>query len=222
MRAGVITFPGSNADRDLAEAFRKGGADVTMVWHKETELPQGLDIIGIPGGFSFGDYLRCGAIAAQSPIIRAVTGFAEKGGYILGVCNGFQVLTETGLLPGVLLRNAGLHFVCRTAPLTVVTSDSAFTSDYNAGDEVMIPIAHHDGNYFADDDTLARLAGEDRIAFTYGDNPNGSLNDIAGILSDNRRVLGMMPHPERCVEEVQGGTDGAAMFRALADVLAPA
>jgi len=222
MRAGVITFPGSNADRDLAEAFRKAGADVSMVWHKETDLPEGLDIVGIPGGFSFGDYLRCGAIAAQSPIIKAVTGFADKGGHILGVCNGFQVLTETGLLPGVLLRNSGLHFVCRTSPLRVTTSQSAFTQGYNAGDEVLIPIAHHDGNYFADEDTLSRLEAEDRIAFTYADNPNGSVMNIAGILSENRRVLGMMPHPERCVEDAQGGTDGAAMFRALTEMLATA
>ncbi|WP_158964552.1 phosphoribosylformylglycinamidine synthase subunit PurQ [Chachezhania sediminis] len=222
MRAGVVTFPGSNADRDLAESFRKAGADVTMVWHKDTELPAGLDIVGVPGGFSFGDYLRCGAIAAQSPIIRAVKDFADKGGHVLGVCNGFQVLTETGLLPGALLRNAGLHFVCRTVGLKVATSSSVFTQGYNAGDEIMIPIAHHDGNYFADEATLKRLQDEDRIAFTYTANPNGSMNDIAGILSENRRVLGLMPHPERASESAHGGTDGAAMFRVLAEMLATA
>jgi len=219
MRAGVIVFPGSNCDRDLAEAFKLVGADVSMIWHKETDLPQGLDVIGIPGGFSFGDYLRCGAIAAQSPITRAVVNFAGKGGYVMGICNGFQVLTETGLLPGALIRNANLKFICKNLDLEVKTSDSDFTSGYEAGQGITIPVAHHDGNYNADQDTLARLAGEDRIAFTYQDNPNGSVNDIAGILSDNRRVLGMMPHPERRVEDLQGGTDGLAMFTSLTNAL---
>lgn len=219
MRAGVIVFPGSNCDRDLAEAFKLVGADVSMIWHKETDLPQGLDVIGIPGGFSFGDYLRCGAIAAQSPITRAVVNFAGKGGYVMGICNGFQVLTETGLLPGALIRNANLTFVCKNLDLEVKTADSDFTSGYEAGQGITIPVAHHDGNYNADQDTLARLAGEDRIAFTYQDNPNGSVNDIAGILSDNRRVLGMMPHPERRVEDLQGGTDGLAMFTSLTNAL---
>lgn len=219
MRAGVIVFPGSNCDRDLAEAFKLVGADVSMIWHKETDLPQGLDVIGIPGGFSFGDYLRCGAIAAQSPITRAVVNFAGKGGYVMGICNGFQVLTETGLLPGALIRNANLKFVCKNLDLEVKTADSDFTSGYEAGQGITIPVAHHDGNYNADQDTLARLAGEDRIAFTYQDNPNGSVNDIAGILSDNRRVLGMMPHPERRVEDLQGGTDGLAMFTSLTNAL---
>ena len=216
MKAAVVVFPGSNCDRDLAVAFKCAGFDVGMVWHKDTDLPSGVDIVGIPGGFSYGDYLRCGAIAAQSPVCRAVAAHAERGGYVYGVCNGFQVLTETGLLPGALLRNAGLKYICRTIGLRVTTTDSAFTSDYTQGEEIMIPIAHHDGNYFTDDDTLARLQGEDRVAFTYSDNPNGSLADIAGILSENRRVLGMMPHPERAADPKHGGTDGAALFSALA------
>ena len=180
MKAAVIVFPGSNCDRDMAVALRAAGADVSMVWHKDADLPEGLDLVAGPGGFSFGDYLRCGAIAANSPICRAVTRHAERGGYVLGACNGFQVLTETGLLPGALMRNAGLKFVCRAAPLRVETSNSAFTEGYNAGDVIQVPIAHHDGNYTADDATLAGLADQDRIAFTYGDNPNGSRNDIAG------------------------------------------
>ncbi|PTX55735.1 phosphoribosylformylglycinamidine synthase subunit I [Litoreibacter ponti] len=219
MKAAVIVFPGSNCDRDLAEGFRAQGFDTHMVWHKDTSLPAGLDIIGIPGGFSFGDYLRCGAIAAQSPICRAVVDFAHKGGHVLGFCNGFQVLCETGLLPGVLMRNAGLKFVCRQQVLKVETSDSAFTSSYNSGDAITIPIAHHDGNFSADADLVARLRGEDRVAFTYVDNPNGSAGDIAGILSENRRVLGMMPHPERACEPAHGGTDGQGVFRSLAGAL---
>ena len=219
MHAAVIVFPGSNCDRDLAVAFRSAGAKVSMVWHKDSELPQGVDIVGIPGGFSYGDYLRCGAIAANSPICKSVAAHAERGGYVLGICNGFQVLTETGLLPGALLRNAGLKYICKTVGLKVETSNSDFTNGYNAGDVIDIPIAHHDGNYFADADTIARLQSEDRIAFSYTDNPNGAQADIAGILSDNRRVLGMMPHPERAADAVHGGTDGAALFRALAGAL---
>ncbi|UZD92008.1 phosphoribosylformylglycinamidine synthase subunit PurQ [Cognatishimia activa] len=215
MKAAVVVFPGSNCDRDLAVAFERAGADVTMVWHKETDLPAGVDIVGVPGGFSYGDYLRCGAIAANSPICRAVVKHAEAGGFALGVCNGFQILTETGLLPGALRRNAGLKYICRTVGLEVVTSQSAFTAGYNAGDVIDIPIAHHDGNYFADDETLARLKGDDRIAFTYTDNPNGSVADIAGVMSANKRVLGMMPHPERAADSGHGGTDGTAMFSAL-------
>ncbi len=222
MRAAVVVFPGSNCDRDLAVAFEREGFKVDMVWHKETALPAGVDIVGVPGGFSYGDYLRCGAIAAQSPIIQAVTAHAERGGYALGICNGFQVLTETGILPGALLRNAGLKYICRTVGLRVETTDSAFTSEYEKGQEIAIPIAHHDGNYFADAATLERLRGEDRVAFTYTDNPNGSVGDIAGILSQNRRVLGMMPHPERAADPGHGGTDGLALFRALAGVMAPA
>ena len=219
MKAAVVVFPGSNCDRDLAVAFRNAGAEVEMVWHKDTALPEGVDVVGVPGGFSFGDYLRCGAIAANSPICKAVAAHADRGGYGLGSCNGFQVLTETGLLPGALLRNVNQHYICRAIGLQVATSASAFTEGYNAGDTVTIPIAHHDGNYFADGDTLDRLEGEDLVAFRYTDNPTGSLRDIAGILSPNRRVLGMMPHPERAAEEAHGGTDGAALFRALTGVL---
>lgn len=222
MKAAVVVFPGSNCDRDLAVAFRAAGADVEMVWHKDTELPAGVDIIGVPGGFSFGDYLRCGAIAANSPICRAVKAHAKRGGYVLGICNGFQVLTETGILPGALLRNAGLKYICKTVGLRVETSQSIYTEGYNAGDVIDIPIAHHDGNYFADPATLDVLRGEDRIAFTYTDNPNGSMGDIAGILSENRRVLGMMPHPERAADPGHGGTDGQALFRAVAGQLTTA
>lgn len=214
MRAAVIVFPGSNCDRDMAVALKAAGADVTMVWHKDANLPD-VDLVAVPGGFSFGDYLRCGAIAAQSPICKSVVAHVERGGYALGVCNGFQVLTETGLLPGALMRNAGLKFICKTVGLNVVTSDSAFTEGYSAGDTVDFPVAHHDGNYTIDADGLARLHGEDRVAFTYGDNPNGSIDDIAGILSENRRVIGMMPHPERAVDNGHGGTDGQALFRGL-------
>lgn len=221
MKAAVLVFPGSNCDRDLAVALRSAGFDVEMVWHKETALPK-VDVVGVPGGFSYGDYLRCGAIAAQSPIATALKAHAGAGGYVLGVCNGFQILAETGLLPGALLRNAGLKYICKTVPLVVETADSAFTSGYANGDTIDIPIAHHDGNYTADVDTLAMLKAEDRIAFTYGDNPNGSDADIAGILSANRRVLGMMPHPERRAEAVHGGTDGAAMFTGLAEALVSA
>ena len=219
MRAGVIVFPGSNCDRDLAQAFRAAGADVSMIWHKESTLPPGLDVIGIPGGFSFGDYLRCGAIAARSPICSAVVGHAKKGGYVLGICNGFQVLTETGLLPGALMRNAGLKFICKDVGLRVATADSAFNAGYETGQSVTLPVAHHDGNYTADGDLLARLEGQDRIAFRYENNPNGSAGDIAGVLSANRRVLGMMPHPERAVDALTGGTDGTALFASLCAVL---
>ena len=222
MKAAVVVFPGSNCDRDLAVAFEQAGFNVSMVWHKDSALPEGVDIVGVPGGFSYGDYLRCGAIAAQSPICKAVVDHAERGGYALGVCNGFQILTETGVLPGALLRNAGLKYICRTVGLKVATSDSVFTQGYNAGDVIGVPIAHHDGNYFADAETIAALKDQDRIAFTYEDNPNGSIEDIAGILSANRRVLGMMPHPERASDEGHGGTDGTAMFRALAGMVTAA
>jgi phosphoribosylformylglycinamidine synthase subunit PurQ / glutaminase len=215
MKAAVITFPGSNCDRDLAVAFARAGFDVARVWHKDTSLPQGVDVVGVPGGFSFGDYLRCGAIAAQSPISVAVRAHAAKGGYVLGICNGFQVLTEMGLLPGALMRNAGLKFVCRMQGLEVTSALSAFTQGYVAGQTITVPIAHHDGNYTIDADGLARLQGEDRIAFRYVGNPNGALADIAGVLSPNRRVLGMMPHPERVVDPAMGGTDGAPLFAAL-------
>ena len=222
MKAAVVVFPGSNCDRDLKVALEQAGADVQMVWHKDTDLPTGLDLVGIPGGFSYGDYLRCGAIAANSPICQAVKAHADKGGYVFGVCNGFQVLTETGLLPGALLRNAGLKYICRTVPLTISTTDSDFTTAYGQGEEIMVPIAHHDGNYFTDADTLAELNDQDRVAFRYGDNPNGSIDDIAGILSPNRRVLGMMPHPERAADSGHGGTDGARLFAGLMGAMANA
>ncbi len=223
MKSAVIVFPGSNCDRDLAVAFEQAsGTRAQMVWHKETALPQGLDIIGIPGGFSFGDYLRCGAIAARSPICQAVVDFARRGGMVLGICNGFQVLTETGLLPGVLMRNAGIKFVCKDVDLQVETADSPFTSAYARGQVIRVPVAHHDGNYVAPPELVARLRAEDRVAFSYRDNPNGSTADIAGVLSENRRVLGMMPHPERRADPALGGTDGAGLFRSLADALATA
>ena len=222
MRAAVLVFPGSNCDRDLAVAFRAAGFETTMVWHKDAELPAGTDIVGVPGGFSYGDYLRCGAIAAQSPVMRAVADHAARGGHVLGICNGFQVLCETRLLPGALMRNAGLKFLCNMQRLRVETTDSAFTAGYAPGQEVTYPIAHHDGNYVADPETLAALRGEDRVAFRYVANPSGAMDDIAGILSPNRRVLGLMPHPERVIEPALGGTDGAALFRALAEALVAA
>lgn len=222
MKAAVLVFPGSNCDRDLAVAFRGAGMDVQMVWHKEASLPEGVDLVGVPGGFSYGDYLRCGAIAAQSPVAGALRAHAARGGYVFGVCNGFQVLTEMQMLPGALLRNAGLKFTCKNSPLRVETNDSAFTSGYAKGAHLNIPVAHHDGNYTADAATLAALADEDRVAFRYLDNPNGSDGDIAGILSQNRRVLGMMPHPERACDPAHGGSDGAALFQALAASLVAA
>ena len=215
MRAAVVVFPGSNCDRDLAVALKAAGADVTMVWHKDTGLPDGIDIVGVPGGFSFGDYLRCGAIAANSPICQAVKAHADRGGYALGICNGFQVLTETGILPGALLRNAGLKYICKSVGLNVQSTQTIFTRGYKAGDVIDIPIAHHDGNYCADETSLDRLEGEERVIFTYTDNPNGSQRNIAGIVSDNRRVLGMMPHPERASDAGHGGQDGQAFFRAI-------
>ncbi len=222
MKAAVVTFPGSNCDRDLAVAFAQAGFEVARVWHKDSELPAGVDVVGIPGGFSHGDYLRCGAIAARAPVMAAVARHAGRGGYVLGICNGFQVLTEAGLLPGALMRNAGLKFICKPVALRVETSASAFTAGYAAGQVLSVPVAHHDGNYQADPETLARLAGEGRVAFRYGDNPNGSADAIAGVLSDNGRVLGMMPHPERAADARLGGTDGAALFAALAGGVVPA
>lgn len=215
MKAAVVTFPGSNCDRDLAVAFEAAGFEVARVWHKDTDLPKGVDVVGVPGGFSFGDYLRCGAIAAQSPIARAIRNHADRGGFVLGICNGFQVITEMGLLPGALMRNATLKFVCRTVMLRVGTTDSAYTSGYVLGQKIRVPVAHHDGNYTIDAEGLARLQGDDRIAFTYGENPNGSMADIAGVLSENRRVLGMMPHPERATEAALGSEDGRPLFAAL-------
>jgi len=222
MRAGVVVFPGSNCDRDLAMGFESIGAKVTMVWHKDTSLPEGLDIIGIPGGFSFGDYLRCGAIAAQSPICRAVSDFAGRGGHVIGICNGFQVLTETRLLPGSLMRNAGLKYICKTVTLTAQTDDGPFTNALKRGQKLNVPIAHHDGNYVVDDALLTQLRDQDRIAFTYDDNPNGSVGDVAGVLSENRRVLGMMPHPERAIDAAHGGRDGTSLFQSMLTVFADA
>ena len=222
MKAAVITFPGSNCDRDLSDAFRAAGCDVTEVWHKDSTLPEDVDIIGIPGGFSFGDYLRCGAIAGRSPVMKAVADHVHRGGYAIGICNGFQVLCETGLLPGALMRNAGLKFTCKMQALTVATGDSIFTRGYGEGAEISIPLAHHDGNYVIDAEGLAALKDQDRVAFRYRANPNGSDDDIAGILSENRRVLGMMPHPERVVDARVGGTDGRALFAGLVDALAEA
>jgi phosphoribosylformylglycinamidine synthase I len=213
MKAAVITFPGSNCDRDLAVAFEREGFQVARVWHKDVALPDGTDVVGVPGGFSFGDYLRCGAIAARSPIAPALVAHAGRGGYVLGICNGFQILTEAGLLPGALIRNAGLRYICRTVGLRVGTRDSSFTSALPAG--IRLPIAHHDGNYTIDADGLARLEDEDRIAFRYTDNPNGSTADIAGVLGANRRVLGMMPHPERAADVALGNADGRALFAGL-------
>ncbi len=219
MRAAVIVFPGSNCDRDLRVALERAGADVRMVWHRDDHLPEGLDLVAVPGGFSFGDYLRCGAIAAQSPITASLIRHAGRGGYVLGICNGFQVLTETGLLPGALIRNANLKFLCKDVALRVEDTDTPFTSAYEKGQQVTYPIAHHDGNYQVGPEKLAELRGEGRVAFTYVDNPNGSAGDIAGVVSRNRRVLGLMPHPERAVDAAHGGTDGVAMFGALVAAL---
>ncbi|WP_200885014.1 phosphoribosylformylglycinamidine synthase subunit PurQ [Croceibacterium mercuriale] len=221
MRAAVITFPGSNCDRDMAVALEQvSGTAPLRIWHGDAALPDRLDLIALPGGFSYGDYLRSGAMAATSPIMRAVVEAAGRGVPVLGVCNGFQVLTEAGLLPGALLRNAGQTFICRTVPLTVENSRSLFTAGYSTGQQIRIPVAHHDGNYFADEDTLDRLEGEGRVAFRYVQTCNGSQRDIAGVLNEAGNVLGMMPHPERAVEDDHGGTDGRALFEAAIRQLA--
>ncbi len=211
--SAVITFPGSNCDRDMAVALEKvSGTAPHRVWHGDSELPDGLDFIAVPGGFSYGDYLRCGAIASRSPIMQAVIAAAGRGVPVLGVCNGFQVLTESGLLPGALLRNAGLNFVCREVSLEVGNAQSLFTSAYETGQVIRVPVAHHDGNYFADEATLDRLEGEGRVAFRYAEDVNGSARSIAGVLNDAGNVLGMMPHPERAIEATHGGTDGRGLF----------
>ena len=221
MKSAVIVFPGSNCDRDMAEALRLvSGAKPAMVWHRESELPDGTDFIAIPGGFSYGDYLRSGAMAARSPIMRAVADAAGRGVPVIGVCNGFQTLTEAGLLPGALMRNAGLNYICRTVPLTVENSQSLFTAAYRAGETINIPIAHHDGNYQADAETLDRLEGEGRVAFRYTGDVNGSARSIAGILNGQGNVLGMMPHPERALETAHGNTDGRRLFEGLLEAVA--
>jgi phosphoribosylformylglycinamidine synthase subunit PurQ / glutaminase len=219
IRAAVITFPGSNCDRDLAVAMDAVfGRTVLRVWHQATELPR-LDLIGVPGGFSYGDYLRCGAMAARSPVMREVVRRAEAGAAVLGVCNGFQILTEAGLLPGALIRNAGLRFVCRFVELEAATRSSPFTASYGER-PIQLPVAHHDGNYVIDADGLRRLEDDDRIAFRYRDNPNGSTANIAGVLGPKRNVLGLMPHPERAISPELGGSDGLPLFRSLLEALA--
>ena len=225
--AAVVTFPGSNCDRDMAVAIEQvcaklGGGTVHRVWHGDAELPAGLDFIALPGGFSYGDYLRSGAMAARSPIMQAVIAAANRGVPVLGVCNGFQVLTEAGLLPGALMRNAGIRFVCREVALTVETSQSLFTSGYAAEQRIMLPVAHHDGNYFANDATLDRLEKEGRVAFRYAETVNGSARGIAGILNAAGTVLGMMPHPERAIEPAHGGSDGRVLFESVVGALVSA
>lgn len=216
MKTAVIVFPGSNCDRDMAVALTKAtGREATYVWHKESTLPEGLDLVALPGGFSFGDFLRCGAIAARSPIMDAVRNFAAKGGHVLGVCNGFQVMVEAGILPGILMQNADIRFICKTVGLEVVTAESAFTNAYKPGEGIALPVAHHEGNYVADAALQSQLEQEGRVAFRYLDNPNGSVGRIAGVLSQNRRCLGMMPHPERAIEPAHGNQDGARLFSSL-------
>ena len=221
MKAAVLVFPGSNCDRDLAVALELvTGRKPAMVWHAETALPDGTDLVAVPGGFSYGDYLRSGAIAARSPVMRAVVEAAERGVPVLGVCNGFQVLTEAGLLPGALMRNQRLTFVCRDAHLSVGGTNSVFTRGYAPGERITVPVAHHDGNYFADDATLDRLEGEGRVAFRYLDTVNGSARNIAGIVNERGNVLGMMPHPERAVEDAHGTIDGRRLFEGLVEAVA--
>lgn len=221
MKSAVIVFPASNCDRDAQTALKQmTGKDPHMVWHQDSALPD-VDLVVLPGGFSYGDYLRCGAMASQSSVMKAVKAHAEKGGAVVGICNGFQVLTETHMLPGALMRNADLKFVCRPVKLTVEETQSAFTRKYSKGQQISVPVAHGEGNYFADDETLNRLEGENRVAFRYaqGDNPNGSARNIAGILNEKRNVLGLMPHPERVVDPLLGGEDGKALFQSLIETL---
>ena len=221
MKTAVIVFPGSNCDRDLAVALEQvTGRAAAMVWHKDSALPDGIDFIGLPGGFSYGDYLRSGAMAARSPIVRAVVDAANRGVPVLGVCNGFQVLTEAGLLPGALMRNAGLNFVSRPVALTVENSQTLFTSGYQAGETIRIPVAHHDGNYQADEATLDRIEDRGRVAFRYVEEVNGSARRIAGVLNDAGNVLGMMPHPERAIEPAHSGSDGRRLFEGLLEAVA--
>jgi len=232
MKSAVVVFPGINRERDMARALRlASGREPAMVWHADTALPAGSDLVVIPGGFSYGDYLRCGAIAARSPIMAAVRAHADKGGLVLGVCNGFQILCEAQFLPGVLMRNAALKFICRDVYLRVERSDSPFTCGYNAGQVIRVPVAHGEGNYIADKETIERLEREERILFRYaapdgsldpGWNFNGATNAIAGILNERGNVLGMMPHPEDHVEDALGSTDGRGLFAGLADHFAKA
>lgn len=221
MKSAVIVFPGSNCDRDLAVAIRDvTGRAPDMLWHRETELPDGIGLIAVPGGFSYGDYLRSGAMAARSPIMRAIVEAAGRGVPVLGICNGFQILTEAGLLPGALMRNQCLNFVCRDVALTIENSQSAFTARYAQGETVRFPVAHHDGNFNADAETLDRLEGEGRVAFRYAEPVNGSARNIAGILNDGGNVLGMMPHPERVIEAAHGNADGRRLFEGLLETVA--
>jgi phosphoribosylformylglycinamidine synthase len=218
LRAGVVTFPGSNCDRDIAVALTAAGARVVPLWHADSELPK-LDLIVLPGGFAYGDYLRCGAIAARAPVMAEVVRRATAGVPVLGICNGFQILTEAGLLPGALISNAGLKFICRPVDLEVATTGSMFTAGYAPGQVISLPIAHHDGCYVLAPDELARLADEDRIALRYRANPNGSVGNVAGVLGPGRNVLGLMPHPERAADPRLGGTDGAILLRSLIEAL---
>ncbi|MGB8600853.1 MAG: phosphoribosylformylglycinamidine synthase subunit PurQ [Rhizomicrobium sp.] len=217
MKSAVVIFPASNCDRDAVVALEQiTGKTPYRIWHADSEIPD-VDLIVLPGGFSYGDYLRCGAMASQSPVMQTVKDRAAKGVSVLGICNGFQILTESHLLPGALIRNAGLKFVCKPISLEVCEAQSRFTRKYKQGQQVVFPVAHGEGNYLADAETLDRLEGEGRVAFRYakGENPNGSARDIAGILNEKRNVLGLMPHPERVVDPLLGGTDGVAMFEAL-------
>ncbi|WP_311029095.1 phosphoribosylformylglycinamidine synthase subunit PurQ [Mesorhizobium koreense] len=217
MKSAVVLLPGLNRDRDMIAALTKvSGKPPVTVWQTDTEIPD-VDLIVIPGGFSYGDYLRCGAIGARMPVMRAVAEKAEKGVLIMGVCNGFQILLEAGLLPGALMRNASLRFVCREVKLEVANANTAFTRHYAPGQVIRCPVAHHDGNYFADAETLARLEGEGQVVFRYaeGTNPNGSINDIAGIIDERGNVLGLMPHPENLIEAAHGGADGRALFEGI-------
>ncbi len=222
MKSAVVLLPGLNRDRDMIAALTSvSGRTPVTVWQTDTEIPS-VDLIVIPGGFSFGDYLRCGAIAARMPVMRAVADAARRGVMVMGVCNGFQILLEAGLLPGALMRNASLKFVCREVKLEVANADTAFTRAFTPGQVIRCPVAHHDGNYFADPETLARLEGENRVAFRYADktNPNGSVNDIAAILNESGNVLGIMPHPENLIEAAHGGRDGRGIFESVLELAA--